>query len=116
DRSSFANEGLALAVGPLGILLGGGWDRAHLAVLAFAAQPTNKDAFQALGVEAVGLGTPVLPRHRHACGADDVGLDAALPQPARQPEAVPAGLEGDRNTVDLVPGLLRLCAPPLEQL
>jgi hypothetical protein len=42
--------------------------------------------------------------------------DTARSQPADQPEAVPAGLEGDRNTIDLVPGLLRLCSPSLEQL
>jgi len=47
---------------------------------------------------------------------NDMGLDAARPQPAGEPKAVPAGLEGDRNAVDLVPGLLRLCSPPLEQL
>jgi len=35
------------------------------------------------------------------------------PQPAGQPEAVPARLEGDRNTVDLVTGLLGLLSPSL---
>jgi hypothetical protein len=44
-----------------------------------------------------------------------MGLDTARYQPAGQPEAVPAGLEGDRNTIDLVPGLLRLVSPSLEQ-
>jgi hypothetical protein len=46
---------------------------------------------------------------------DDMGLDAPRSQPAGQPEAVPAGLEGDRNTVDLMPGPLRLSSPPLEE-
>jgi len=78
-----------------------------------AAQPAKKDAFQALGVEAVSLGTPVLPRYRHACSMDDVGLNVVRPQPASQPEAVPARLEGDRNTVDLVTGLLGLLSPSL---
>jgi hypothetical protein len=46
---------------------------------------------------------------------NDMGLDTASYQPAGQPEAVPAGLEGDGNAVDLVPGLLRLVSPSLEQ-
>ena len=37
-------------------------------------------------------------------------------EPARQPEAVPAGLEGDGNAVDLVPCLLRFRSPSIEQL
>ena len=115
DSGLLANEGLALAVRALGIFLCEGGDRAHLAVVPLAAQPAKEDAFQGLGVEAVGLGTPVLARHRDACGMDDVGLNLARLQPAGEPEAVPAGLEGDGNTVDLVPGLLRLCPPPLEE-
>ena len=54
DGGVLANEGLALAVGALGILLREGRDR-------------------------------------------------------------PAGLEGDRNTIDLVSGLLRFCSPSLEK-
>ena len=77
DRGLLANEGLALAVGPLGIFLREGRDRSHLAVLPLAAQPAEKGAFELLGVEPVGLGAPVLARHRHARGMDDVGLDAA---------------------------------------
>jgi hypothetical protein len=34
---------------------------------------------------------------------------------ARSATPVPAGLEGDRNTIDLVPGLLGFCSPSLEQ-
>jgi len=80
-------------------------------VVPLATQPAEEGAFELFGVEAVSLGAPVLPRHRHARGMNDVGLDTARSQPAGQPEAVPAGLEGDRNTIDLVPGLLRLCSP-----
>jgi hypothetical protein len=46
---------------------------------------------------------------------NDVGLDTALSEPPGEPEAVPAGLEGNRNTIDLVSGLLRLCSPSLEK-
>jgi len=47
---------------------------------------------------------------------NDMGLDTARSQPAGQPEAVAAGLEGNGNAGDLVPCLLRLCSPALEQL
>src|SRR5262249_47072325 len=110
-----ANEDLAFGVGTLGILLDEGRDRTHLAVVPLAAQPTEKRALQALGIEAAGLGAPVLARYRHARGMNDMGLDTARSQPAGEPEAVPAGLEGDRNPIDLVPSLLRLCSPSLEQ-
>ena len=116
DGGLLANEGLALTVGALGILLRKGRDRAHLAVLPLATQPAEEGAFELFGVEAVGLGAPVLPRHRHARGMNDVGLNPACCQPARQPEAVPTGLEGNRNTLDLVTGLLRFLSPSLEQL
>src|SRR5262249_39930770 len=110
-----ANEGLALAVGALGVLLCDSRNRTHLAVVSLAAHPAEEGAFELFGVEAVGLGAPVLARHRHARGMNDVGLDTALSEPPGEPEAVPAGLEGNRNTIDLVPGLLRLGSPSLEK-
>ena len=111
-----ANEGLALAVGASGIFVRRGRDGRHLAVVPLAAQPTQEGANELLRIEPVGLGTPVLARHRHARGMNDVRFDAARSQPAGQPEAVPAGLEGDGNAVDLVPYLLRFRSPSLEQL
>src|SRR5262245_50021538 len=96
-----------ISVAP-GILLCGGRDRAHLAVVPLAAEPAEEGAFEVLGVEAVGLGAPVLSRHRHARGMNDMGLDTARSQPAGQPEAVATGLESHSNTIDLVPRLLRL--------
>src|SRR5262245_15330411 len=47
---------------------------------------------------------------------NDVGLDTARSQPAGEPEAVTAGLEGDGDASDLVPCLLRFRSPALEQL
>jgi hypothetical protein len=44
-----------------------------------------------------------------------MGLDTAGPEPTSQPEAVPAGLEGDGNAFDLVTRLLGLRAPAIEQ-
>ena len=65
-------------MGALGIFLRRGRDRGHLAVLALAAQPTKKRAFQALSVEPVGLGASVLARYRNACCMNDMDLDRAL--------------------------------------
>jgi len=45
---------------------------------------------------------------------DDMCLEVARRQPAGEPEAVTAGLEGNRKTIDLVTCLLRLSSPPLE--
>ena len=85
-------------------------------MLTLAAQPTKKRPFQALSVEPVGLGASVLARYRNACGMNDVDLNCARSQPAREPEAVTARFEGDGNAVDLVSCLLRLRSPSLEQL
>src|SRR5215510_4873087 len=116
DRGLLSNEHLPLAVGALGILLRKRWNRCHLAVLPLAAQPTEKGAFQALGVQSVGLRTSVLPRHRHARSMNDVRFDVACPQPAGQPKAVAARLKGYGNAVDLVSRFLGFRSPPFEQL
>jgi hypothetical protein len=39
-----------------------------------AAQPAEKSTFEQLGVETVGLRSPMLARHRHTRGVNDVGL------------------------------------------
>jgi hypothetical protein len=46
---------------------------------------------------------------------DHVSLDATRRKPARQPEAVAAGLEGKRNPRDLLPGPDRLISPAMQQ-
>ena len=51
---------LTLAAGPPGILLGNRRDRHHLAVITLASEPSEKGAFQELGVETIRFGTPVL--------------------------------------------------------
>src|ERR1035437_8384743 len=55
-------------------------------------------------------------RHGYARCMNDVGLDAACPEPARQPEAVTAGLEGDCNALDPAPCFLRFLPPAMQQL
>ena len=55
-------------------------------------------------------------RHGYARCMNDVGLDVACHEPARQPEAVPAGLEGDSDACDPVSCLLGFIAPSMQQL
>jgi hypothetical protein len=46
---------------------------------------------------------------------DHVRLDAARRKPARQPEAVAAGFEGNRDPRDRAPGPDRLILPAMQQ-
>jgi hypothetical protein len=115
DPGALAHEALALAARALGVLLLQRRDRGHAAVARLAAQPAEEGALEQLGVQAVRLGAPVLPRDRDAGRVHDVGLDAARPQPARQPEAVAPGLEGDREAGDRAPGPGRLVPPAMKQ-
>src|SRR5215218_1500968 len=97
---SLTDEPLALTVGALGILLRQRRDRDHVAVIRFAAQPADEDAFEQSRIEAICLGPAMLAGDGHAGWVDHVGFDAAGPEPARQPEAVAARLEGDRDAGD----------------
>jgi hypothetical protein len=44
-----------------------------------------------------------------------MSLDAARPQPTRQPEPITPRLEGKNNTFDLAPGLNRFLLPAVYQ-
>src|ERR1700716_57989 len=102
DPTLLSDKALALTVGSFGIFVLDCRDRDHLAVITLAPQPAEQAEFEHLGVETVGLGAPVLARYGYARCVDDMGLDVARPEPARQPEAVPAGLESDRDAFDPV--------------
>ena len=82
---------------------------------SFAAQPPQEPALQQLGVEPVGLCPAMLPRYRDTGGMDHVSLDATRRKPARQPEAVAAGFEGNRNPRDRAAGPDRLIPPAMQQ-
>ena len=58
----------------------------------------------------------MLARHGDARRVNDVGFDAMRPQPARQPEAIAAGLEGDGHARDRAAGPGRLALPAPQQL
>ena len=77
----------------------------------FPTQPAQEPAFQQLGVEPVGRRPTMLPRYRETGGMDHMRLDATRRKPARQPEAVAAGFEGERNPGDRVAGPDRLIPP-----
>src|SRR4029453_15965124 len=109
-----SDKTLTLAVGPLGIFLLDCRDHDHLAVITLAAQPAEKNAFEQLGVETVGLGAAMLARYRYARCMDNVGLDAACPQPACEPETVPASLEGNCNAFDPTSCFLRFLSPAMQ--
>ena len=116
DTASLSDQAVTLAVGSLGILVLYCRDRDHLAVITLAAQPAENSAFEQLSVETIGLGAPVFARYRYARCMDDVGLDATRLEPARQPEAVTAGLEGDYNAFNSATSFLRFLPPPMQQL
>src|SRR3954452_4394815 len=112
---ALTDEPLALTVGALGILLRQRRDRNHVAVIGFAAQPAEEDAFEQSRVEAICLGPAMLAGDGHAGGVNDIGFDAPGPEPARQPEAIAARLEGDGDAGDRAAVLGRLCTPAHQQ-
>src|SRR4029077_13377515 len=116
DPTLLSDEALALAVWPLAIFVLNCRDCDHLAVIMLAAQPAKKGAFEQLGVEPVGLGAPVLARYGYARCMNDMDLDVASSEPARQPEAITAGLEGDGDPFDHVSSLLGFLSPSMQQL
>src|SRR4051794_13203516 len=81
-----------------------------------APQPAEEHALEQGGVEPVGLGAPMLARDGDAGRVNDMGLDAVRSKPARQPEAIAAGLEGDSDAADLAAGLAGLLTPAVEEL
>src|SRR5215831_189683 len=105
-----------LAVGTTRIFLRSGRNCRHAAMLALAAQPTEKGAHEQLRIDPVGLGAPMLTRNRDAARMDDVGLDLPLPQPTRQPKAVPASLEGNDDPADRLANFYRLIAPTVQKV
>src|SRR3954464_11517795 len=112
---ALTDEPLALTVGALGILLRQRRDRNHVAVIGFAAQPAEEDAFEQSRVEAIRLGPAMLAGDGHAGRVNDIGFDAPGPEPARQPEAIAARLEGDGDAGDRAAVLGRLCTPAHQQ-
>src|SRR5262249_16223948 len=115
DPTLLSDEVLALTVRSFGIFVLDCRNRDHLAVITLAPQPAKRGALEQLSVESIGLGAPVLARYGYARRVDDVGLNVVRPEPTRQPKAVPAGFETDRDAFDPVSCLLRFLSPAIEQ-
>ena len=81
----------------------------------FATQPPQEPALQQFGVEPVGFRPAMFPRYRDTRGMDHMRLHPMRTKPARQPEAIAAGFESQRNPRDLAAGLDRLVAPAMQQ-
>ena len=97
---AFLDQALALPIGPLGVLFGKRRNARHAAMAPFATQPPQETALQQFGVEPIGLCPAMFPRHRDTRGMDHVRLNPTRLQPARQPEAIAAGFEGNCNPRD----------------
>src|SRR5262249_38959532 len=103
---AFLDQALAFPIMPLGVLFGNRWHARHAAMAPFATQPPQEPALQQLGVEPIGLCPSMFPRRGHTRGMDHVRLDTTRLQPARQPEAVAAGFEGNRDPRDRLQRLM----------
>jgi hypothetical protein len=112
---AFPHQAVALAVWPLGVLFGNRGHARHTAMAPLATQPPQEPALQQLGIEPVGFCSPMLPRDRDTRGMDHVSLYSTRRKPARQPKAVAAGFEGQRNPRDRAAGSDRLILPAMQQ-
>src|SRR5260370_24577500 len=114
-KCAFPAQALASPVRPLGVNFGNRRDARHAAMAPFPAQPPQEPPLQQLGVEPVGLRPSMFPRYCDTRGMDHMRLHPTRTQPARQPEAVAAGFEGQRNPRDLFTGPDCLIAPAMQQ-
>src|SRR3954464_5014961 len=85
-------------------------------MLRLAPQPAEEHALEQGGVEPVSLGAPMLARDGDAGRVNDMSFDAVSPEPARQPEAIAAGLKGHGGGAGLPAGLAGLLPPAVEEL
>src|SRR5690242_14633090 len=115
NARAFAHQAVALAVRPLGVLFDNRRHARHAAMAPFSTQPPQEPALQQLGIEPVGFRPAMFPRYRDTRGMDHVRLDPARLEPARQPEAVAAGLEGNRDPRDRAAGPDRFILPAMQQ-
>ena len=105
-----------LAIGPFCVFLFDRRDRRHAAVAPFTPQPAQKGAHQQFRIEAVGLGAPMFTRHSDARRVHDIGLNAPLSKPARQPKSVTPSFIGDHHAFDRMPSLKSLMTPSVHEL
>src|SRR5438132_2261011 len=114
DARALCDQALALAIGPPGILFGNRRYAHHTAMAPFPTQPPQEPPLEQFGVQPIGLGPSMFPRNCHTRGMDDVRLYPTRLKPARQPKAVAAGLESNRNARDSAAGPDRLIPPAMQ--
>src|SRR6266436_3084829 len=114
NARAFPHQAFALAIGPLGILFGNRRYAHHAAMAPFPTQPPQEPALQQLSVEPVGFRPAMFPRNGHTRGMDHMCLYPTRLKPARQPEAVAAGFEGQCNPRDSAAGPDRLIPPAMQ--
>src|ERR1700738_446666 len=114
DARALCDQALALAIGPLGILFGNRRYAHHAAMAPFATQPPQEPPLEQFGVQPIGFRPAMCPRNGHTRGMDHVRLYPTRLKPARQPEAVAAGFEGNRNPRDSAAGPDRLIPPAMQ--
>jgi hypothetical protein len=78
------------------------------------SQPSSA-RHQKRSVEPVGFGAATVTRHRDATGVNHMGLDAACPQPPRQPETVASCFIGEHDTGNCPPGRNRFMRPAFQK-
>src|SRR5260370_729224 len=114
NARAFSHQAFALPVWPLGVLFGNRGHARHAAMAPSATQPPQEPPLEQFGVQPIGLCPAMSPRTRYTRGMDHVRLSPARLEPARQPEAVAAGLEGNRNPRDSAAGPDRLILPAMQ--
>src|ERR1700736_6205497 len=114
DARALCDQALALAIGPLGILFGNRRCAHHAAMAPFPTQPPQEPPLEQLGIQPIGLCPSMFPRNCYTRGMDHVPLAPARLNPARQPEAVAAGFEGQPNPRDSAAGPDRLIPPAMQ--
>jgi hypothetical protein len=95
-------------------LVGDVGTRAMPAMAPFPTQPPQEPPLEQFGVQPICLCPAMFPRNRHTRGMDHVCLYPARLEPARQPKAVAAGFEGQRNPRDCAAGPDRLIPPAMQ--
>jgi hypothetical protein len=91
-------------------------DRGHAAVFFLAAEPAKKGTLEQPNIQPVGLRPPLLMEVRNARRMNDVRFYTTCAQPACQPKAVAAGLEGSDNALDGAAGLDSFVTSATQQL
>jgi hypothetical protein len=99
-----------LAIWPFCVFLFDRWNRRHAAVAPFTPQPAQKCAHHSSASRRSVLARRCSRDTAMRC-VHDIGLNAPLSKPARQPKSVMPRFIGDHHAFDRMPGLKSLVTP-----